>query len=204
MAGAGKKTFTSGEILTASDVNTYLMEQSVMSFAGTASRSSAIPTPSDGMVTYLKDLDRLDVHNGSSYDPVELGAWQTWAPTLSGGWLNGNGTWSAVYTQVGKTIHVRANFTLGSTTTKGTGMIMSFPVPSKYTNGDLILCNCYLSVAGGTVVIGIARVNNASTFRIESIKADSTYAQREPITATAPATWATGDTFAFGFTYERN
>ena len=35
MAGAGKKTFTAGEVLTASDVNTYLMEQSVMYFGGT-------------------------------------------------------------------------------------------------------------------------------------------------------------------------
>ena len=53
MAGAGKKTFTAGEILTASDTNTYLMEQTVMYFAGTAARASAIPTPSTGMTTYI-------------------------------------------------------------------------------------------------------------------------------------------------------
>jgi hypothetical protein len=67
MAGAGKKTFTAGEVLTASDVNTYLMEQSVMVFGGTAARSSAIPTPSEGMVSYRADADNLELYNGSSW-----------------------------------------------------------------------------------------------------------------------------------------
>jgi hypothetical protein len=72
MAGAGKKTFTAGEVLTASDVNTYLMEQSVMYFAGTAARSSAIPTPSTGMTTYIgatgtASIPQLEVYTGSAF-----------------------------------------------------------------------------------------------------------------------------------------
>ena len=74
MAGAGKKTFTAGETLTASDVNTYLMEQSVMYFAGTAARSSAIPTPSTGMTSYIgvtgtASIPQIETYTGS--------AWQT-------------------------------------------------------------------------------------------------------------------------------
>jgi len=67
MAGAGKKTFTAGETLTASDVNTYLMEQSVMNFAGTAARASAIPTPTDGMVSYNQSNDQIEAYNGSAW-----------------------------------------------------------------------------------------------------------------------------------------
>lgn len=67
MAGAGKKTFTAGEVLTASDVNTYLMEQSVMVFGGTAARSSAIPTPTTGMTSYQTDKKQLDSYNGSAW-----------------------------------------------------------------------------------------------------------------------------------------
>jgi hypothetical protein len=67
MAGAGKKTFTAGEILTASDTNTYLMEQTVMNFAGTASRASAIPTPSEGMTSYRQDADIVETFTGSSW-----------------------------------------------------------------------------------------------------------------------------------------
>jgi hypothetical protein len=67
MAGAGKKTFTAGEVLTASDVNTYLMEQSVMVFGGTAARSSAIPTPSTGMTTYNQETKQLESYNGTDF-----------------------------------------------------------------------------------------------------------------------------------------
>lgn len=72
MAGAGKKTFTAGEVLTASDVNTYLMEQSVMVFGGTAARSSAIPTPSTGMTTYIgttgtATIPQIEVYTGSQF-----------------------------------------------------------------------------------------------------------------------------------------
>jgi hypothetical protein len=67
---AGKKTFVAGEVLTAQDVNDYLMDQSVMNFTNTAARSSAIPTPTDGMVTYRQDIDAMEAYNGTTYVPV--------------------------------------------------------------------------------------------------------------------------------------
>lgn len=70
MAGLGKKTFTAGEVLTASDVNGYLMDQSIMVFGGTAARSSAIPSPSEGMMSYRTDDDVVEVFNGTDYVSV--------------------------------------------------------------------------------------------------------------------------------------
>jgi hypothetical protein len=70
MAGKGKKTFVAGEILIAQDVNEYLMDQSVMNFASSAARSSAIPTPTEGMVTYLSDIKNLELYDGSSFVSV--------------------------------------------------------------------------------------------------------------------------------------
>lgn len=70
MAGLGKKTFTAGEVLTAADVNGYLMEQSVMVFGGTAARSSAVPTPSEGMISYLTDSDVTETFNGTAWTSV--------------------------------------------------------------------------------------------------------------------------------------
>jgi hypothetical protein len=55
-----RKVFVAGEILTAADVNTNLMDQAVMVFDDAAARGSAIPSPSEGMVTYLKDTDQLE------------------------------------------------------------------------------------------------------------------------------------------------
>ena len=56
-----KKTFTAGEVLAAADVNTYLMDQAVMTFAGSAARGSAIGTATEGMVSYLTDTNKIEV-----------------------------------------------------------------------------------------------------------------------------------------------
>jgi hypothetical protein len=55
-----RKVFVAGEILTAADVNTNLMDQAVMVFDDSAARGSAIPSPIEGMVTYLKDTDKFE------------------------------------------------------------------------------------------------------------------------------------------------
>jgi hypothetical protein len=67
MAGKGKKTFVAGEVLLAQDVNEYLMDQSVMNFASSAARSSAIPTPTEGMTTYVQDRNQIETFDGAEY-----------------------------------------------------------------------------------------------------------------------------------------
>lgn len=67
--GSGFKTFTS-TVLTASDVNNYLMEQSVMSFESTGARDVAVTSPEDGMVAYIRSNDSsegLYTYNGTSW-----------------------------------------------------------------------------------------------------------------------------------------
>jgi hypothetical protein len=62
-----RKVFTAGEVLAAADVNEFLQDQAVMSFAGTAARGSAIGTAVEGMVTYLNDSNSLSVYNGTDW-----------------------------------------------------------------------------------------------------------------------------------------
>lgn len=62
------KTFVSGEILTASDVNTQLMGQQICVFAGTAARGSAITSPTEGQFAFLKDTNTLTFYNGTSWE----------------------------------------------------------------------------------------------------------------------------------------
>jgi hypothetical protein len=71
MAGLGRKEWSPGDTLNAADVNGYLMDQSVMVFAGTAARASAIPTPSAGMVAY-STATNLEYYDGSSWEAVSL------------------------------------------------------------------------------------------------------------------------------------
>ena len=66
MAGAGYRTFQSGEVLTSTNVQTYLMDQMVQVYAGTAARASAVPSPSTGMVAY-STATGLQVFNGSAW-----------------------------------------------------------------------------------------------------------------------------------------
>lgn len=70
MAGAGFKTFVDGDILTAAEVNTYLMEQSVMVFASAAARTTAIAAPSEGMVTYRTDNNVIEYYDGAAWQPI--------------------------------------------------------------------------------------------------------------------------------------
>jgi hypothetical protein len=62
-----RKVFTAGEVLAAADVNNFLMNQTVMSFSGTATRASSIGTPVEGMYTHLEDSDTLEYYNGSAW-----------------------------------------------------------------------------------------------------------------------------------------
>jgi len=70
MAGAGYKSWVDGDILTAGDVNTYLMQQAVMVFADASARSTAITAPSEGMVTYLTGTDVIEYYDGAAWQPI--------------------------------------------------------------------------------------------------------------------------------------
>jgi hypothetical protein len=78
MAGAGFKTFAVGEVLTANNVNTFLMQQTVMVFDDDADRSTKLGVNvSEGMVSYRKDDQVYEYYDGSDWveiitDPVPL------------------------------------------------------------------------------------------------------------------------------------
>jgi hypothetical protein len=65
-AGLGFKTFTTGEVLTAADVNGYLM-QGLLVFANAAARDAAITSPQEGQACYLKDTDAVLTYSGSAW-----------------------------------------------------------------------------------------------------------------------------------------
>lgn len=67
MAGAGFKVYATGDLITATEFNTYLQEQVIMVFADSSARDSAISSPSEGMFAYLKDTNALVFYNGSSW-----------------------------------------------------------------------------------------------------------------------------------------
>jgi len=64
-----REVFVAGQILTAAEMN-IVSDQTVMVFAGTAARGSAIPSPVEGMVTYLSDSNLVEAYTGAAFTPV--------------------------------------------------------------------------------------------------------------------------------------
>ena len=70
MAGLGRKVFVANEVLTAADVNGYLMDQAVMVFDDAAARTAAIVTPTQGMLSYLKDTSQVEAY-GTAWEGID-------------------------------------------------------------------------------------------------------------------------------------
>ena len=85
--GLGRRTFAAGEVLTSSNVMNYLMDQSIMNFADSTARGSALGTAvAEGMVSYLNNTDSLEVYRtigtaAPSWQPV---AFESYADAKSG------------------------------------------------------------------------------------------------------------------------
>ena len=60
------KLFSTGEVLTAANVNTYLMNQTVMVFATAAARTTALSgVLAEGMISYRTDAKVVEYYNGT-------------------------------------------------------------------------------------------------------------------------------------------
>ncbi len=89
------KVFSNGSVLNASDLNDYLMKQSVMVFSNSTARASALTSPTEGMMTYLEDTNRFQYYNGT--------AWQDLSDEATG-WSDKSANYSVVASDLGTTI----------------------------------------------------------------------------------------------------
>lgn len=74
---SGYRTWTPLEVITASNVQSYLQDQTVMVFPSSAVRSTAIPVPTEGMLSWLEDGNKYQFYNGA--------AWADLITPISGG-----------------------------------------------------------------------------------------------------------------------
>jgi hypothetical protein len=95
---AGKKTFVAGEVLLAQDVNDFLMDQTVMNFTTVAARSSAIPTPTTGMVSYVGDTGSDSATNATIVDVPQIQAY------TGSAWQNMDGLTLVAKATIGTTV----------------------------------------------------------------------------------------------------
>ena len=88
-AGLGFKTFNTGDVLSAADVNGYLM-QGVLVFADAAARNAAITSPQEGQFAFTKDTNGLWYYDGAAW--VASGATGDIEGVTAGTGISGGGT----------------------------------------------------------------------------------------------------------------
>lgn len=127
------------------------------------------------------------------------GTWTTWSPTL-GNLTLGNGSVLARYAQIGKVIHYRFAFTLGSTSAVGTNPTFTLPVAevAGYV-ADAPLGEVTLRDDGTAVRNGYVRWSSSGVAMVISWDTNN---QQASITSTVPFTWATNDVMSCVGTYE--
>lgn len=64
---SGYRTWTPGEVITASNVQSYLQDQAVLVFATPEARGSAIPVPVEGMLTYVESVGQYQYYDSASW-----------------------------------------------------------------------------------------------------------------------------------------
>lgn len=135
--------------------------------------------------------------------------WTSWTPT----WTNltvGNATVAAYYAQIGKIIIAELRIVLGSTSSVGSNPLFTLPATasSHYvaTSSDVhpIGPANYLraGVANYTGVVTLSDTSGLTKGALTNFSVNGTSIANSGLSATSPATWASGDKFTVSFTYE--
>jgi len=96
-ANAGYHAFSTGDVLTAAQVQYNLQNQTIMYFASSAARTTALSgVLVEGMFSYLADTDSTEYYNGSAWTSISNPGDITAVNTNAGSGLSGGATSGAV------------------------------------------------------------------------------------------------------------
>lgn len=199
MPGLGRRTWTAGEVVTASNVQNYLQDQSVMVFASAAARSSALGTAvSTGMVSYRTDGTAVEYYNGSAWVALGTGS--------------GDVTQTGVQTLTNKTLtSPRETTTVSATAATGT---VQFDVATQadlfYTTnasanftlnvrGNAGTTLNSLMAVGATQTIVFRNTNGATAFYLTALTIDGAAQTVRWQGGTAPAAGNANSTDVYSF-----
>jgi len=128
-------------------------------------------------------------------------AWTTWTPTLSDITI-GNGTVSAAYKQIGKTVFWEFRLVFGSTTSiTGANSFLNLPIAGKRTVSKSMIGQL-IDANGSIYPSAIGYWIGESGFFLGVINTGGTYGTLSQITSTLPFTWTTNDVITYSGVYE--
>jgi len=138
--------------------------------------------------------------NSAQADGVEWGgAWTTYTPSNTGITV-GNGTQTARYAKIGKTVFVSYRFVLGSTSSVSGAVYVGLPS----TNSSYSACTVQVTDAGsGNYVAQGAADPSAGSVLIRPVKTNATYGTWDDALGSM-ITFAVNDDIKFFITYEES
>jgi len=177
-AGLGFKDFITGEVLTAADVDGYLM-QGVWVFASAAARDAAVTAPQEGNFAYLKDTNVTTYYTGSAWANLDTTG-MTNPMTTTGDTIYsssgstparlGIGTTGQVLTVASglpswSTPTATGGMTLISTTTLTGASVTISSIPSSYVNLFLVIRQFLPATDSGKLNMRL-NADSASRYRV--------------------------------------
>jgi hypothetical protein len=190
---SGFKDFSDGSVLTAAELDGYLMRQTVMRFATSASLVASLPSGirEVGMLAHAADTGYVYMWDGTNWSPW-LGPELSASGAFTGGGVQvtiGNGTVASRYRLVGGYVLWSYSMTVGSTSNMRSGnYALALPPIAVHADhsaspiGQLTVWDASASTAYGRTVI-----NSNSTNCIAVSEGGVTWANGTPVTL------ATGD-----------
>ena len=184
---AGYLNFQTGQVLTAAQVNGFLMEQATMTFADDAARDAALAgVLREGLLTYNLDTNRLEVYDGTD--------WVEPAPEIAGIGSNVVQTVTTTQTTTSSTSFVNTSCTATITPTTATSKILVVVSVGELRNSTNTI-GAILGVFRGDVTgTALNTAGSAQTFSnvVGSTVANAAFAYLDSPGTTSPTTYTLG------------
>jgi hypothetical protein len=185
------------DVYTQAQANAAFVNDSLLDAKGDLIVASTADTPTR-LAVGANDLV-LTAASGEATGLKYTGGYTSWTPT----WTNltlGNGSLTARYTQVGKTVRFDVQLVFGSTTSI-TGSYPSFTLPVALAKSTS-MANYYFLDSGTQKYFNSAYMESASVVYLIAGYAAANYVQESGVSSTVPFTWTTGDYFIVSGSYE--
>jgi hypothetical protein len=168
MPGAGYRDWVPGEVVAATTVDTYLQEQTVMQFATSAARDTALSGVLDeGLLTTQADANCLTAYSGAAWSTVGplWGAGISWTPAVTQlGSVTVTVT-DAKYWRVGRLVFAFAKLAVTGSGTGANAVAVSIPVTAANAN-NFIGTGSIFDTSASTFYSGVARLPTTTTVSI--------------------------------------
>ena len=169
------------------------------SYADSAARTSAIPSPTEADLSYLQDTNSVEVYDGSAWSVV--GSRYVPVTAYSPSYTNftlGNGTDTFYYAVSGDMMMIEGKIAIGSTTVFSTSASFHIPPAYKmttYTLGGVITNSCQITYreTGVQDIIAHGKTSNADRILFLNDLANLTYLKEAIANGATPFTFASGD-----------